>query len=453
MRIVDAVNSQQNEVAYDLSDPGVFAAVSAVFEYRATPGSAITGGAGRADGMSVALLSTADYGASGGVGIDGGFLAEEPNLDGSIGVGFDIYNSGASDENNNNHVSIHYPGFTTRIQNVTDLGIDLADGVNHTVQIDVLTPSAVAGIEVADVTVLIDGTDVFGGAVSIPGVAAYESRLFFAGRTGGANARIELDNIDVQWRDPGLSLLVNPLNGTASLVNVGGEAVSINGYEITSAAGSLDASGWNSFEEQDLPDFPAGDGTGDGWEEGESVDPTSLVEGYLQGDSTVVIDASLPIGSPFDTGVGVQDLLFQYSIEGGATLYGYVEYVTGPVLLGDVNLDGEVNGLDVDPFVDVLLNGPYQAEADMNEDGVVNGLDVDPFVAAIVGGGVQAVPEPSTLALVGLAGLALVLRISRGGNLMKRSKYLVAAGRWPAGHARRQHGTGRFDARPKLPVR
>ena len=55
-------------------------------------------------------------------------------------------------------------------------------------------------------------------------------------------------------------------------------------------------------------------------------------------------------------------------------------------ILGDVNSDGLVNGLDVDPFVDVLLSGPYQAEADMNEDQVVNGLDVDPFVAAVVGG-------------------------------------------------------------------
>jgi hypothetical protein len=72
------------------------------------------------------------------------------------------------------------------------------------------------------------------------------------------------------------------------------------------------------------------------------------------------------------------------------------------VLLGDVNLDDVVNGLDVDPFVDVLLNGPFQEEADMNTDGVVNGLDVDPFVAAVVGGGVQAVPEPSTLLLLSL---------------------------------------------------
>jgi len=83
----------------------------------------------------------------------------------------------------------------------------------------------------------------------------------------------------------------------------------------------------------------------------------------------------------------------------------------GEIVLGDVNLDGIVNGLDVDPFVDVLLNGPFQDEADMNADGEVNGLDVDPFVAAVVGGGVQAVPEPSTLVLCGLVlMLCVVLR-------------------------------------------
>ena len=70
------------------------------------------------------------------------------------------------------------------------------------------------------------------------------------------------------------------------------------------------------------------------------------------------------------------------------------------VYAGDVNLDGEVNGLDVDSFVGLVTGGDYQAEGDMNEDGVVNGLDVDPFVAAVVGGGAQAVPEPSTCALL-----------------------------------------------------
>jgi hypothetical protein len=76
----------------------------------------------------------------------------------------------------------------------------------------------------------------------------------------------------------------------------------------------------------------------------------------------------------------------------------HVEYL----LLGDVNNDTEVNGLDVDPFVDVLLASRFDVAADMNLGGVVNGLDVDPFVAAVVGG-TQPVPEPSILLLALLA--------------------------------------------------
>lgn len=55
------------------------------------------------------------------------------------------------------------------------------------------------------------------------------------------------------------------------------------------------------------------------------------------------------------------------------------------VLLGDVNLDGAVNLLDVSPFVSVVANGTYQAEADINQDGEVNLLDVEPFVAILSG--------------------------------------------------------------------
>jgi hypothetical protein len=73
---------------------------------------------------------------------------------------------------------------------------------------------------------------------------------------------------------------------------------------------------------------------------------------------------------------------------------------------GDVNLDAAINGLDVDPFVDLVVDGTFDPLADMNSDGAINGLDVDPFVAAVVGGGVQQIPEPSTL-LLALAALGL----------------------------------------------
>ena len=55
------------------------------------------------------------------------------------------------------------------------------------------------------------------------------------------------------------------------------------------------------------------------------------------------------------------------------------------VLLGDVNLDGAVDLLDVAPFVDLLINGDFQAEADINHDAVVSLLDVGPFVEILTG--------------------------------------------------------------------
>ncbi|MEM9411288.1 MAG: M12 family metallo-peptidase, partial [Planctomycetota bacterium] len=57
--------------------------------------------------------------------------------------------------------------------------------------------------------------------------------------------------------------------------------------------------------------------------------------------------------------------------------------VTDSVLLGDINCDGAVNLLDVDPFIDLLSNGEFSAKADFNGDGVVSLLDVGPFVDAL----------------------------------------------------------------------
>ncbi|MEM9410052.1 MAG: hypothetical protein AAGA30_02995 [Planctomycetota bacterium] len=60
-------------------------------------------------------------------------------------------------------------------------------------------------------------------------------------------------------------------------------------------------------------------------------------------------------------------------------------YSTDEVLLGDVNLDGDVNLLDVAPFVDRVMSGQYQVEANPNKDNFVNLLDVDLFVSLLVG--------------------------------------------------------------------
>lgn len=55
-------------------------------------------------------------------------------------------------------------------------------------------------------------------------------------------------------------------------------------------------------------------------------------------------------------------------------------------ILGDVNRDGNINLLDIDPFIERIGTGTYQVEADCNQDGTINLLDIDPFIA-ILGGG------------------------------------------------------------------
>ena len=59
--------------------------------------------------------------------------------------------------------------------------------------------------------------------------------------------------------------------------------------------------------------------------------------------------------------------------------------LAGTLVLGDVNGDGQVDLLDVAPFVNLLTTGDFQAEADINQDGTVDLLDVQPFVNLLAG--------------------------------------------------------------------
>ena len=52
---------------------------------------------------------------------------------------------------------------------------------------------------------------------------------------------------------------------------------------------------------------------------------------------------------------------------------------------GDVNCDGMINLLDIEPFVDLLSTGGFDPKADINQDGFVNLLDIEGFVALLSG--------------------------------------------------------------------
>lgn len=125
--------------------------------------------------------------------------------------------------------------------------------------------------------------------------------------------------------------------------------------------------------------------------------------GDLDGDGTPDCDDKLQIGDTF-----IYDLEdAEYRVELDYDLDGdnddddrsvFMDDVC-PWSLGDLNCDGELNSLDISPFMLVLTGTPpeypeYYAEyedcdhmlADCNEDGSLNTLDIDSFVDLLTGG-------------------------------------------------------------------
>ena len=54
-------------------------------------------------------------------------------------------------------------------------------------------------------------------------------------------------------------------------------------------------------------------------------------------------------------------------------------------LLGDVNTDGVVDFLDIQPFIDLLSSETFQAQADIDGNGIVNFFDISGFIAILSG--------------------------------------------------------------------
>ena len=61
------------------------------------------------------------------------------------------------------------------------------------------------------------------------------------------------------------------------------------------------------------------------------------------------------------------------------------EIVLTAVLPGDIDGDGALTALDIDPFIISLTSGTYSAAADVNQDGFLNLFDVSAFIEALGG--------------------------------------------------------------------
>ena len=58
--------------------------------------------------------------------------------------------------------------------------------------------------------------------------------------------------------------------------------------------------------------------------------------------------------------------------------------IVGDAQMGDINMDGNINVLDVVLLVELVLYGEYSGLADLNADGIVNVLDVIQLVNIIL---------------------------------------------------------------------
>lgn len=59
--------------------------------------------------------------------------------------------------------------------------------------------------------------------------------------------------------------------------------------------------------------------------------------------------------------------------------------VTVDCILGDVNLSGTVDFLDIAQFITILASDGFQCEADIDQNGVVDFLDIQPFITILSG--------------------------------------------------------------------
>ena len=208
--INDGVNNNKNAIAFDQTGDGVnpSGSVEIDFDVRFTEGSPPP-----ADGAAMVLIPTSTYGTSG----DGpaGSLPgpEEPNIPGAFAIGIDLHPAASV-----NDISVHWNG--AEIANVVmpNANLDWDAGVFHRVHAK-LTEGVGTGGDVA-VTVTIT-PDIHGtpgtpytpiNNVTLTGMGSLpDYRVEFAGRTGGLNVSMDLDNINVA-NGP-------PLGGTATFAD------------------------------------------------------------------------------------------------------------------------------------------------------------------------------------------------------------------------------------------
>jgi hypothetical protein len=240
--------------------------------------------------------------------------------------------------------------------------------------------------------------------VTDPDVLTYNfNRVGFLSGNSSSADQVLFSNIDVATSVVNMNTLtlqvlrMGPDAGAMRLVNRSGEAVDFEYYEITSDAGSLDASGWQSLDDQSQVAPPAG------WHEAGGVDEHLLSEANITGSTSVDPDGVLNLGRGFDAGA-LEDLQLSVGLTGDRLVSGIVEYINP----GDFNADGIVNATDLAVWKGE--HGPGGG-ADADFDGDSDGADFLAWQRNLSSpaalSALNTVPEASSLMMIATAGIAI----------------------------------------------
>jgi hypothetical protein len=219
-------------------------------------------------------------------------------------------------------------------------------------------------------------------------------------------------------------LFVDRATGQITFTREGAAIENIVGYSITSAAGALNQSAWNTIADNYDGAGPVGGGE---W--------TKLTQANSVSDfSEFTFDVSTPDGGQFPSGslalggngawlrTPIQDLQMTVKLSDGSNLAVPVKYSGPPVLRSDFDHDGDIDGDDFQVFLDnyntdispTLPDARLYLLGDLDGNQLVNIADFRTFkgdyLAYATGVGAEVgdlllpqVPEPNTLLLCALA--------------------------------------------------
>ena len=167
-----------------------------------------------------------------------------------------------------------------------------------------------------------------------------------------------------------------------SIANVTFTGTPVDNVSFT--AGDLVDVALSQFRSNNFPEATAGavlsngtDTVGFGLASGSLASNVSIANSFPAADRFPPISMRFPLTLTADAGVS------SFNLKGFelATIFTYE--TSDGFLLGDVNQDGQVDFLDIAPFITLLTNGGFLNEGDINQDGTVDFLDIAPFIALL----------------------------------------------------------------------